>query len=104
MLIREAQESDLEAINDIVNWHSEHGFSTFSEATSLEQRRQWFQRFDSDSHLALVACSDSAIRGFACSFAYRGGGVFAKTVETSVYLHPEAMGQGFGSRLYQALF
>lgn len=104
MNIRRGNESDLKQVNEIYNWHSQNGFSTFMEATSLEQRLEWFQRFDSDRHLFLVAEEDGEIMGVACSFAFRGGGVFKNTVETSIYLRPNQRGQGFGSRLYKRLF
>lgn len=104
MLIRKAEETDLPQINDLFNWHSENGFSTFSETTTLNQRNEWFKRFDSTKHLALVAEDGEKISGIACSFAYRGGGVFKDTIETSIYLHPNSMGQGLGSKLYDALF
>ncbi len=104
MNIREAVPSDLHQINDIYNWHSTNGFSTFCEQTSLEEREKWFQRFDSPKHIALVAEAKGKIIGVACSFAYRGGGVFENTVETSIYLDPSAIGKGLGSKLYSELF
>lgn len=104
MLIRAIEEKDLEQINEIYNWHSENGFSTFGEVESLEKRKEWFRRFDSPKHIALVSEIDGQITGVACSFAYRGGGVFENTIETSIYLHPDWMGKGLGSKLYQKLF
>lgn len=104
MIIRTAQVSDLEQINAIYNWHSENGFSTFCEIQSIDNRKEWFKKFNSPKHIALVAEADNQIIGLACSFAYRDGGVFFNTVETSIYLHPSWMGQGLGSKLYKELF
>lgn len=104
MNIRFAKSSDLEQINEIFNWHSENGFSTFSDKTNLEERVKWFERFDSPKHIALVARENEAVVGVACSFAYRGGGVFKNTIETSIYIHPDFMGRGLGNKLYTSLF
>lgn len=103
-MIRRAEHKDLEQINDIYNWHSQNGFATFMEVVPLSARDEWFQRFDGPKHIALVAEVDGDICGVACSFAYRGGGVFENTIETSVYLHPEWMGKGLGTQLYKELF
>lgn len=104
MKIRDGRPHDLEQVNEIYNWHTENGFSTFMSPTSMEQRSEWFKRFGSDRHIFLVAEENDQIAGLACSFAYRGGGVFESTLETSIYLRPEQMGKGVGSNLYQALF
>lgn len=61
MNIRKAAEKDLEQINHIYNWHSENGFSTFSETTTLNERRKWFVRFDSPEHVALVSENDGSV-------------------------------------------
>lgn len=105
MQIRLGREKDLPQVNEIYNWHTQNGFSTFLEVETLEQRKQWFKRFeDSNRHLFFVAEENGILLGIACSFAYRGGGAFKDTLETSIYLHPESMGKGLGSALYSHLF
>ena len=47
---------------------------------------------------------DPEILGYACSSVFRPKAAYASTVETTIYLAPEARGQGLGRRLYQALF
>lgn len=104
MKIREVHNNDLSQINDIYNWHTRNGFSTFGKETSIEERKDWLQRFDSAKHIALVAEVGNEIVGITCSFSYRGGGVFKDTIETSIYLASEWMGKGLGSKLYTELF
>ena len=104
MKIRPVEEKDLEQINEIYNWHSENGFSTFCDPEPLSKRHEWFRRFDSPRHIALISEENGRVTGVTCSFAYRGGGVFKDTVETSIYLHPDSMGKGLGSKLYSELF
>lgn len=108
MIVRDATESDLVQINQIYNWHTENGFSTFGSVTSTEERKSWFERFQTDckSTIALVAVNEpeNKILGVACSFPYRDGGVFSSTVETSLYVAPDRGGKGIGSSLYRELF
>lgn len=104
MRIREAKKCDLREINDIYNWHTENGFSTFGEIVSLEEREEWFKKFDSLKYIALVAEVENEVVGVSCSFSYRGGGVFNNTIETSIYLAPHWIGKGLGSMLYSELF
>ena len=48
------------------------------------------------------------VRGVICGYAYatphRPREAYQHAVETSVYVHPEHYGNGFGKQLYQALF
>lgn len=105
ILVRRGREQDLLQINEIFNWHSENGFSTFSQPTSIDQRREWFNKFkNNERHILLIAESGSDLLGFACSFSYRDGGVFKNTLETSIYLNSQAIGKGLGTKLYEKLF
>ena len=52
----------------------------------------------------LVAELNGEVVGRVGSFRYRQPQVFNQTVETGIYLAPEAIGKGVGSRLYQSLF
>lgn len=102
--VRQGQVIDCHQINDIFNWYVENSFVTFSEKTSSEERKKWFDQFSQGSSQQLfVAQKDGEVVGFACSYKYRGGGVFAHTVETSVYVRHDCGGQGIGGRLYSTL-
>ena len=46
---------------------------------------------------------DGVVRGYAYSSSYRPRPAYRPTRETSVYLDPEARGQGLGRALYDAL-
>jgi phosphinothricin acetyltransferase len=52
----------------------------------------------------MVAVSESVVIGFASSSRFRPKAAYETSIETSVYLAPESVGRGAGSRLYQALF
>jgi phosphinothricin acetyltransferase len=55
-----------------------------------------------DSH-GVVAGGDNRLLGYAYSGAFRSRPAYRHTRETSVYLEPDAMGSGVGTRLYSAL-
>ena len=52
----------------------------------------------------LVAREDERLLGFCSSQAYRAHPAFARTIETSVYVAPDATGAGVASALYRRLF
>ncbi|WP_151524503.1 GNAT family N-acetyltransferase [Serinicoccus kebangsaanensis] len=54
-------------------------------------------------HAWLVAERGGALLGYAYGGAYRPRRAYSRTAETSVYLAPEAAGQGVGRLLYGAL-
>jgi phosphinothricin acetyltransferase len=51
-----------------------------------------------------VAISENRVVGFASSSRFRPKPAYETSIETSVYLSPESVGRGAGSRLYDALF
>lgn len=106
MHVRPATDDDLEAINEIYNHYVVETHVTFDdEPISLEARREWFGHYAATGrHRVLVAEDDDAVRGFASSSRFRPKPGYLTSVETSVYLAPDATGQGTGARLYSELF
>lgn len=75
------------------------------DPTSLEERLQWAKAYsDKGPHRILVAEDKRRLLGCAYSSVYRTHPAFRETVETSIYLDPEARGRGVGTRLYESLF
>jgi len=106
MHVRAATEQDLAAINEIYNHYVVETHYTFDlEPTSLEARRQWFSHYhDTGRHRLFVAVNDGQIVGYASSGRFKSRPAYQTSVETSVYLAPEVIGKGAGSRLYERLF
>lgn len=104
--MRPATESDLEAINEIYNHYVTETHVTFDiDPVTMEARREWFEHYDDHgSHRLLVAVADEAVIGYATSSRFRPKPGYSTSVETSVYLAPDAVGRGAGSRLYEELF
>jgi phosphinothricin acetyltransferase len=104
--IRPATVADLSAINDIYNQYVAEAHYTFDvEPMSADARREWFTHYASSGrYQVMVAVSESVVIGFASSGRFRPKSAYETSIETSVYLAPESVGRGAGSRLYQALF
>ena len=106
VVIRAAEESDLDALNEIYNDYVRTAHYTFDvEPVTAEARREWFSHYGSSGrHRVLVAARDGAVVGFTTSSPFRPKPAYETSVETSIYLAGDATGAGVGTRLYQELF
>jgi len=104
--IRPATADDLGAVNDIYNQYVVESHYTFDiEPMTVDARREWFTHYGaSGRYRLLVAIAEGKVIGYACSSRFRPKVGYETSVETSVYLVPEAVGRGAGSRLYEELF
>jgi L-amino acid N-acyltransferase YncA len=101
--IRAATESDLTAIAAIYGHEARTGIATFdTEPRSIDRWRDHLESTAPGDHL-MVATDDEVIVGYAHAAAYRPKPCYARTRETSIYLAPEAQGQGLGRQLYDDL-
>jgi phosphinothricin acetyltransferase len=104
--IRPATSDDLSGVNDVYNQYVAETHYTFDvEPMTIDARREWFAHYDtSGRYRVMVAVSQGVIVGFASSSRFRPKPAYETSIETSVYLSPESVGRGAGSRLYEALF
>lgn len=105
--VRSAVESDLPALIAIYNWYVENSAATFDlESHDVGDRREWFDQFSAIGPYRLLVAVDDVGRllGFAYSGRFRERAAYRPSIETSVYLKPDAGGRGVGSMLYQQLF
>lgn len=105
IVIRHIEENDLPALMAIYNHYIQRTSATFTvEPVSLVERRSWFDGFAAAGRCqCFVAARDDVAIGWASSGRFRPRAAYETSVETSVYLAPDAVGQGVGKRLYQAL-
>jgi phosphinothricin acetyltransferase len=103
--VRPATAGDLAAVNDVYNQYVRETHYTFDiEPMTIEARQEWFTHYSTTGrHRLLVAVSDGQVIGYASSSAFRTKPGYNTSVETSVYLVPESVGRGAGSRLYEEL-
>jgi phosphinothricin acetyltransferase len=103
--IRPGVLDDLPALLDIYNHQILTSHSTFDlDELTMEQRTEWFGHYRPDGpHRLLVADVDGAAVGYATSSMFRAKAAYAPSVETTIYLAPDAVGQGIGRSLYGEL-
>ena len=103
------EEGDLAALTELYNHYVRETAITF-DVTPLtpDERRPWLHSHPEDGpHRLLVAReagSPEKILGYATSGPFRPKAAYATSVETSVYLAPDAVGRGIGTLLYKQLF
>lgn len=103
LIIRDAKESDLGAINDIYNHYVPHSTCTYQEEPeSLESRQQWF-RHHGEKHPVIVAEAEGQVIGWGSLSPYHPRSAYRHTVENSVYVHHQCHRCGIGSRLMREL-
>ena len=106
VVVRAAEASDLEALNDLYNEYVRTTHITFDlEPVTLDARREWFGHYaTSGRQRLLIADWAGTLIGYASSGRFRPKPGYDTSVETSIYLSPDATGLGVGTRLYAALF
>ena len=104
--IRPAVDADLARVTEIYNHYIVHTPITFDvKPFTTDERRCWFAQFTTDGrHRLLVAETAGVVCGYAGTHQFRPKPAYDTTIETTVYLAPDAVGRGIGARLYTALF
>jgi len=106
MIIRPADATDLDSLHNLRNHYISDSYATFDEELMPKEAVDaWIGLFSrSGPHRLYVATDSVRLLGFAGSQKYRNHPAFRKTIETSVYVAPDAVGRGVGSALYENLF
>jgi len=104
--IRHAEQGDLSELLAIYNHYVVHTPITFDlMPRTLAQRREWFDEFaKTGKYQCFVATNQDRPLGWVCSARFKDKAAYSSTVETSVYLKPDAIGKGIGRQLYRTLF
>lgn len=92
------------AITAIYAHHVRHGFASFETEppAEAEMRRRRMDVLGKDLPY-LVAERDGVVLGYAYAGTYRPRAAYRDTVENSIYIRPDATGQGVGRLLLPAL-
>ena len=95
---------DSAAIAAIYDHHVRHGTASFDSAGPSAE--QWSIKIDDVLGRGwpfLVAEAYGAVLGYAYATQFRDRPAYVHTCENSIYLAPDAIGRGLGSRLLAAL-
>lgn len=106
-LIRLPIAADIGPLTELYNHFIQTTAITFDLAPyTLESRKaEWFDHYrPTGRHQLWIAELNQQVVGYASSSQFRAKAAYNTSVETSIYLHPTAQGQGLGTQLYQTLF
>lgn len=103
MQIRQATADDAARITEIYNWYVRNTIITFETAVVSPQDMTLRIQEKRSTHDWLVAEVNQAICGYAYYGPFRGRAAYQHTVESTIYLAQESIGQGFGRALYTQL-
>lgn len=101
VVVRDARDEDLEAIERIYAHHVRHGFGSFEETppTLVELMRRRREILDKGLPYVVSAGSDGRLLGYAYASSFRPRSAYRFTVEDSVYVAPDAARRGVGYAL-----
>lgn len=104
IVIRPASAADLDTITEIYADAVTHGTASYElEPPSRAEMGTRFDTLTAGGFPYLVAEKDGAVLGYAYAGAFRPRPAYRFVIEDSVYVAPEAKGQGVGLQLMQSL-
>ena len=104
MLVRDAQDGDLDAVLAIYNDQILHGTALWSDdPVPRSDREAWLEHHRSHGFAVLVAEVDGEVAGYASYDQWRARSGYRHCVEDSVYLREQFQGQGIGRALLTAV-
>ena len=104
MLIAPATESDAPPITEIWNHYIRETIATFNSVEqSISEIEQMIADKSTKDHPFLVAREEDGVVGFATYGEFRSGAGYARVVEHTIQLRPDAQGKGVGRALMSRL-
>jgi len=99
-----AHPTDLQSVTAIYGAHVRHGTASFEiDPPDCDEMQVRFASLMAKGYPILLLRSGETVLGFAYAGPHKARAAYNHTVEDSIYLHPDAMGRGYGSRLLAAL-
>ena len=104
-MIREVLVSDAAAIASIYNYYILHTVITFEEqVVAVDDMAERIRQSKSSGLPWLVAKEGDEVIGYAYASKWKGRCAYRFAVEVTVYLSVKATANGWGTKLYEALF
>ncbi len=103
-VVRECLAEDIPSVTRIYAHYVLHSLATFEiePPDAVEMERRWRNRVEKGFPY-LLAERDGEVTGYAYAGPYRTRPAYRYTVENSVYVRSDCVGQGIGRRLMEAL-
>ena len=106
LVVRDATVDDLPAIAAIYTHYTLRTTTTFN--IEVRTPREWRDLFETDivagPYTLLVAVDGDAVVGFVETQRFRPKPAYARSIEISIYISPDAVSRGIGSALFSELF
>ena len=104
MLIQPTTAPDLAPITEIYRHHVLHGSGSFETVPpDVAEMQQRWQNVTAQGMPHLVLRQGDRVLGYAYAQPFRPRQAYRHTLEDSIYLHPEALGHGWGKVLLAEL-
>lgn len=102
-MIREVQLKDAPVIAEIYNYFIAHTVVTFEENPVTPEAMKQRIADHTDQLPWLVYEKDQTVLGFAYASEWKSRCAYKHSIESTIYLNPEATGKGIGYTLYREL-
>ncbi len=100
VLLRDSTENDIPSVQAIYAGHVRHGTGSFEEIPpDYEEMRQRRAAIVARGLPYVVATREDRVLGFAYAAPFRPRPAYRFTIEDSIYIHPDVMGEGIGRLL-----
>ena len=100
MLIRKAEQGDLQELLDIYNYEAVNSVANLDlNPRTLEEWQTWFDHHNVENHPLYVAEEDGRVAGYSCLSSYRDKEAFRSTVELSIYVEKDFRNRGYATEL-----
>jgi phosphinothricin acetyltransferase len=104
MDIRDARESDAEAVHGIYTHHVLNGTASYDlDPPSLDYIREKMRWILGERWPFLAVVCEGSVVAYAYATQFRDRAAYRFTCENSIYVHPEWIGRGVGKALLEAL-
>ena len=100
MLIRVAEQEDLQELLDIYNYEAVNSVANLDlNPRTLPEWQAWFDHHNVGNHPLYVAEEEGRVAGYSCLSSYREKEAFITTVELSIYVAHDFRNRGFATAL-----
>ena len=103
--VRETTIEDVRILAEIYNHYVLNTHTTFDmEPVSADSRLEWLSHYNQNPmHRLFVSTVNDEVIGYTSSSQFRPKYAYYRSVETTIYLLPDAFGNAWGTTLYQHL-